>query len=126
MNENGTNQFGEMVKNKRLEMGKTLRSFCIEHGYDPGNHSKIERGILKPSLSEDWLLKLGTSLGFREQSEEMEMFFDLAYIANQKLPEYIMSDKELLNKLPAFFRTIGNHRHSKEKIEILINQIKTE
>ncbi len=43
--------FGEYFKKKRLEIGKTLRQFCLENGLDPGNISKIERGILRPPQS---------------------------------------------------------------------------
>lgn len=117
--------FGSKIKALRLRAKKSLRAFCLEHGFDPGNHSRLERGISKPPVDEEWLTKLGLSLGLNEESDDMRELFDLAYIANKQIPEYIMSDQELLSRLPAFFRTIGNSQHSKEKLESLIEKIKT-
>jgi hypothetical protein len=47
--------FGELVKKYRLAQDKSLRRFCEEHDYDPGNQSKLERnpasGIQYPASS---------------------------------------------------------------------------
>ena len=44
----GRNLFGDFVKNHRKKLKLTLRNFCLKVGIDPGNFSKIERGILPP------------------------------------------------------------------------------
>jgi len=41
---------GRFLKIQRIQRRIVLRKFCKEIGYDPGNYSKIERGLLNPSL----------------------------------------------------------------------------
>ena len=45
---NPKSYFGEFFKESRIKRNFTLREFCNKFGYDPGNISKIERGLLKP------------------------------------------------------------------------------
>ena len=40
--------FGEFFKVKRQALGLTLREFCLKHKLDPGNLSRMERGLLAP------------------------------------------------------------------------------
>lgn len=47
--------FGDFFKEKRIQKGFTLRGFCKAHGLDPGNISKLERGMLPPpSRKKSW------------------------------------------------------------------------
>jgi transcriptional regulator with XRE-family HTH domain len=117
-------KFGDFVKQLRLRKKQTLRRFCLEHGFDPGNHSKIERGILPPPKDEKKLTQLAISLGLKEGAEDWQTFFDLAIISNGKLPDYVMSDAELLGKLPLLFRTVKGEKISAEKLDKLIELIK--
>ena len=38
-------RFGEHIKARRLEMGLSLRAFCLKNNEDPSNWSKLERGL---------------------------------------------------------------------------------
>ena len=38
--------FGSFFRARRMALGKSLRGFCIEKGLDPGNISRLERGLL--------------------------------------------------------------------------------
>lgn len=116
--------FGNFIKNLRMKKNQTLRNFCLEHGIDPGNHSKLERGILPPPKDEKKLKQLALSLGIREGSEDWKKYFDLALVGNGKIPDYIMEDKELVNKLPVFFRTIKGEKIDDEKLSKLIKLIR--
>ena len=49
--------FGDLVKDLRIAQQKTLRQFCLEHGHDPSNWSKIERGINTPPQDEKTLAR---------------------------------------------------------------------
>lgn len=118
-------RFGDFVKSKRLELGKSLRSFCEEHGYDPGNHSKLERGIIKPTKDEDSLKKLALAVGIKENSKEMDDFIDMAHIENEKIPDYVLSDEEAIKMLPVFFRTSTGKKVPKEQLDELIKLIKS-
>jgi transcriptional regulator with XRE-family HTH domain len=55
--------FGSIVKDLRIGQRKTLRQFCEEHGLDPSNWSKIERGVNPPPKDESTLSKWARMLG---------------------------------------------------------------
>ncbi len=45
--------FAEFFKSKRIALRLTLREFCRQHNFDPGNISKLERGrIAAPQKKE--------------------------------------------------------------------------
>lgn len=117
--------FGQYIKKLRLDQNKSLRGFCEEHGLDPGNHSKLERGILKPSQDEALLRKLALALNIKEKSEAWNTFMDLATVGSGKIPDYIMENEKVLDKLPMFFRTVNGDKISREKLEQLIELIKS-
>lgn len=116
--------FGEYLKELRLGKNQTLRGFCLEHKLDPGNYSKLERGILPAPKDESKLKELAVSLGLRKGSLNWQRFFDLAFISKGKIPADILDDPEILNKLPLFFRTIKGEKISAEKLDKLIELIK--
>lgn len=57
------NNFGQALKAARVGLGWTLREFCLKNKLDPGNMSKIERGLLPPPRSarviQGWLRLMG-------------------------------------------------------------------
>lgn len=109
--------FGEFFKKKRLEMRKTLRQFCLENGLDPGNISKIERGILPPPQSREKLVQYAKCLGIAEGSDEWLEFFDIARTDIGRIPEDLLSDKDIVAQLPLVFRTIKGQKLTKEQLE---------
>lgn len=115
-----TQNFGEFFRLKRIELGLTLRAFCLRYNYDPGNISRLERNILPPSLDNDKLAALATALQIKRDSEEWVLFHDLAHTAKGQLPEDIKNNKEMNHFLPAFFRTMRNKKLSKAKLKKLI------
>ena len=116
--------FGEYVKNKRMEKDLTLREFCRRLEEDASNWSKIERGIMGPPQDEGKLKKIAAILGIEEGSEEWYRFHDMAKIGAGIIPDYIMSEKEIVDALPVFFRTIGSVKPTKEELEDFIETIK--
>lgn len=115
--------FGELFKQKRIALGKTLRQFCQEHQLDPGNISKIERGRLAPPGSEGKLKEYAKYLKITIGGKEWQKFKDLAAIGAGKIPED-MRDKELLAKLPVFFRALRDKKFSKKDLMELIKKIR--
>ena len=115
--------FGKFFKEKRISLGKTLRQFCQDHGLDPGNISKIERGRLAPPGSEEKLKEYAMYLKIKIGSEEWQKFRDLAAIGSGKIPEDL-KDKEILTRLPIFFRALRDKKFSKEDLEELIKKIR--
>ena len=117
--------FGAQIKELRLACGKTLRQFCLEFGYDPSNWSKIERDVNPPPKENNNVIKMGVHLGLNENSSQMQDFLDQAAIARGQIPQDVMSDNKLLEKLPVFFRTIRGAEFNEENIDSLIDKIKT-
>jgi hypothetical protein len=64
-------------------------------------------------------------LGIKQGSPDWDTLYDLANIDGGKIPEYIMSDKEVLKALPIFFRTIGSVKPTTEELHELILNLKT-
>jgi transcriptional regulator with XRE-family HTH domain len=109
--------FGEYFKKRRLKIGKTLRQFCLDNGLDPGNISKIERGILPPPQSRGKLSHYAKCLGIVEGSDEWLEFFDIARTDAGRIPEDLLSDKEIVAKLPLVFRTIKGQKLTGDQLE---------
>jgi transcriptional regulator with XRE-family HTH domain len=100
--------FGDLFKLKRIEKGLTLREFCRINGFDPGNVSKIERGLFQPPQSKEMLSKYATALGIEEGSED------------------IVANEELMTALPVLFRRVRNKTLDEKGLENIIKAIKRE
>ncbi|MBC8199557.1 MAG: helix-turn-helix transcriptional regulator [Desulfobacteraceae bacterium] len=118
--------FEELFSAKRKALGKTLREFCRENGFDAGNISKIERGILTPPQSKEKRLQYASALGIKEGSDDWLEFCDLATISAGKIPTGIVSDKELMAEVPVLFRSIRKEGVEKAKIQELLKALKKE
>jgi transcriptional regulator with XRE-family HTH domain len=115
--------FGAFFKQKRLASGLSLRQFCLEHGLDPGNLSKLERGRLAPP-QHDKLEEYARLLGIPEGSDDWYRFFDLAAAETGRIPEDILSDEEVVAKLPLLFRTLRGEKIPDEKLNELVKKIR--
>ncbi len=102
--------FGQLVKKLRLQRELGLREFCLKHGHDASNWSKMERGVVPPPSSEEALEKIAQELGIEKGSDQWMEFVDAAAVARSEIPADIMDDKELVGKLPLFFRTLRGQR----------------
>ncbi len=114
--------FGACFKERRIGLGLTLRQFCGKHGIDPGNLSKIERGVLPPPKDEI-LKRYARHLKLKEASDEWYEFFDLAAAESGRLPKELR-EKELVARMPMLFRTLRGKKLSKDKLDKLIKLIK--
>lgn len=118
--------FGIFFKEKRRESGLTLREFCRKNGFDAGNISKIERGLLPPPQSREKISEYADALGIKEGTDDWIEFFDLAATGAGRIPSDIASNDELMNALPILFRSIRKKDIDDEGLESLINSIKRE
>jgi len=116
--------FGEKLSELRRRTGLTLRRFCMMHGLDPGNFSKMERGRLSPPASREKLEQLASFLQLDKGSDEWHGFFDLASACRGEIPSDMMSDAELVKKLPLVFRTLRGQRVEPEQLDLLADIIK--
>jgi transcriptional regulator with XRE-family HTH domain len=118
------NKFGEFLKELRMRVGLSLREFCLQNGLDPGNYSRVERGMFRPPQDREIVAKYATALGLERGSDEWLHLFDLAAAERGQVPEDIMSDEELVDKLPVLFRTMRATQMSPEKLDEFIEKIR--
>jgi len=116
--------FGAFFKELRIGQKVTLRQFCQGHGYDPGNISKLERGLLPPPDSEAKLAEFAKALKIRRGSDAWYQFFDLARAARGKLPPDVLRKRDVVARLPLLFRTLRGQKVSAQKLNELIEMIR--
>lgn len=62
--------FGDFFSAKRKALQKTLREFCRENGFDAGNISKLERGLLKPPKRKEKRLQYASAFDIKKGSDD--------------------------------------------------------
>ncbi len=115
------NNFGEFVKTHRILNKLTLRKFCQLANYDPSNWSRIERGVMPPPKSKAVLEEIASILNLQKNSEVWYLLMDLAAIDH--IPEDLVSNEQILKKLPVFFRTLRGQKPTQEELEQLMSII---
>lgn len=118
--------FGSFFKEIRTRKGWSLRPFCEANGYDPGNISRLERGVFPPPESPQKLREYAKALALKEGSEEWIEFFDRAAAARGQLPADLQSDEKLVSHLPVLFRTLRGKKVTPEKLDQLAELIRRE
>ena len=118
------NGFGEFFKTKRRGLGLSLRAFCRKNGLDPGNMSKLERGVLAPPESRGKLEAYAAMLGLEEGSDDWFEFFDLAAAARGRIPDGLLEDERVVRALPIMYRTLRKDKPDREEVERLMKLIR--
>lgn len=116
--------FGQFVRELRSRKRWKLREFCLKYGHDPSNWSKMERGDLPPSEHRATLEQWAEQLELKKGSDDWYMFFDLAFQERGKIPDDLLSDEELLNALPLFFRTLRGQKPSEDELDKMIDLLR--
>jgi transcriptional regulator with XRE-family HTH domain len=116
--------FGSLLKSLRHAKGLTLREFCVANGLDPGNYSRLERGLFSPPQKPELLEKYATALGLVRGSDSWLEFFDLAAVTRGEIPKDLLTDEEVVGKLPVLFRTLKGSQITKEKLDDLVEKIR--
>lgn len=119
-----TTSFGNFFKERRISLGITLRQFCEKHGFDPGNISKLERGLFAAPQSGEKLEEYAKALELKQGSTEWIEFFDLAAISSRNWDVMKLKDDRLVDRLPLLFRTLDNKELTAEKLDEIIELIK--
>jgi transcriptional regulator with XRE-family HTH domain len=117
------NIFGEFIKEKRLLLNVSLRQFCLENGFDPGNISKLERCLLKPPGDKE-LEKYALALKIKKSSDEWKACYDYASVGRGAIPAELLADRQVVEQLPLFFRTLRGEKVPREKMRDLVKLIK--
>ena len=116
--------FGDYFKQKRIEKGFTLREFCRTFHLDPGNISKLERGMLPPPESKEKMEEYTSCLGLKKGTDDWYQFFDLAAACKGIIPHEFLDDEELIRSLPIIFRTFRSKKVSKQAVGDLIERLR--
>ncbi|HDH05248.1 MAG TPA: XRE family transcriptional regulator [Nitrospirae bacterium] len=116
--------FGDFFKQLRKKKKITLREFCIQAQADPANISRLERGAMPPPQDKDILERYAKAIGIKIGSDDWYTFFDLAAAGRGMIPKDLMSDSEVVKKLPAFFRTLRGQKPTEEEMLKLVDKIK--
>jgi len=116
--------FGEFFKAKRQSLGVTLREFCLKHKLDPGNLSRMERGLLAPPQDREVLEKYAKALEIKSGGDDWYTFFDLAAAANGRLPDELLEDQEVVAKLPLVFKTLRGKQLTEQQLSGLVKKIR--
>ena len=116
--------FGDFFKQTRKNKRITLREFCIKAQADPANISRLERGAMPPPQDTDILKRYADALSIKDGSDDWYTFLDLAAADRGIIPKDIMSDREAVSMLPAFFRTLRGQKPTEEEMRKLIDKIK--
>ncbi len=117
-------KFGELFKELRMATGLTLREFSSKCKLDAGNLSKLERGLLKPPQNHERLEEYAKALQLTKGSDAWYQFFDTAAADAGVIPDEVMADADVVDKLPLLFRTLRGQRIPEEKIRELIRVIR--
>jgi transcriptional regulator with XRE-family HTH domain len=116
--------FGSYFKELRTRKGWGLRRFCQANGYDPGNISRLERGVFPPPESPQKMREYAKALGLKEGGEEWIDFFDRAAAARGQIPADLQADEKLVGRLPVLFRTLRGRKVTSEKLDQLVEIIR--
>ena len=116
--------FGAFFKARRQAAGLTLREFCLQHKLDPGNLSRLERGMLPPPKDRARLEEYAGYLELKPGSDDWYQFFDLAAAAKGRLPEELLVDEALVARLPLLFRTLRGKRLTTKQLDDLLKKVR--
>jgi transcriptional regulator with XRE-family HTH domain len=116
--------YGEFFKEKRIGLKKTLRQFCLENKLDPGNISRLERGLMPPPQGSDKLEEYAKYLHIKNGTDDWYKFFDLARIEAGRIPEELLKDDAVVASLPILFRTLRGQKISEKKLDELVQLIR--
>ncbi|NQT39877.1 MAG: helix-turn-helix transcriptional regulator [Planctomycetes bacterium] len=116
--------FGDLLKRLRIERKLTLRQFCHQSGFDPGNYSRLERGVFSPPQDRQKLEQYAKALALSPGGGDWLEFFDTAAASRGEIPQDLLADEEVVKKLPVLFRTLRAKPVSAEKLDELVDQIR--
>lgn len=117
-------RFGAKLKELRMAQGLTLREFCSRHGFEPGNYSKLERGLFAPP-GNDKVDEYARALGLGVGSDAHVELRDLAALDRGELPHDLLSDEQVVKELPVLFRTLRGQRVEQEQLDDLVKLIRS-
>ncbi len=119
--------FGGYLRNRRIELGYTLRKFCGKTGLDPAYVSRVENGVHAALENREKLIEFAGHYEVYPDTPEMETLLNLASLSRNQLPEgFEITDPAVLKYLPAFCRTASKQDITREDVEELLRLLRGE
>ena len=116
--------FGVFISTLRRRLDVPLRRFCEQHGLDPGNYSKMERGLRPAPKDHGVRGKVAGYLKLTPEQVEWREFMDLADLSLGQLPRDLLADGAIAPKLPLLFRSLRGDPLSEEQFRELAELIR--
>jgi transcriptional regulator with XRE-family HTH domain len=114
--------FGEKLKELRIQKRLTLRECAAILAVDASNWSKFERSVT-PAPKDITILESWADF-FELSREEKVNFLDLAAISRKQLPDDIADDARVMEALPAFFRAVRDKELEGDKLKEFIEDLR--
>jgi len=116
--------FGNYLRGQRARRRISLRQFSQRAALDPGNVSKLERGLLAPPESEDVLMRYAGALGIARGSVEWQELVDMAAASRGELPPDLSDDAAVVSALPLLFRTLRGQRVTPQLMQAVVRKVR--
>ena len=115
--------FSEILKQRRIDLGYTVRKFAKAKGYDAGYISRLENGLIAPPAEAKKVEALAEALEFKRSSQKWIEFMDAAAIARNEIPEDLRQNEAAIKMLPAFYKSLREKNLNEKEAQRLIDLI---
>ena len=115
--------FGDFIREKRLALGLSMRSFAREVGMQPSNYCNVENGVLSPPSTEG-VQRIAVALHLDPASHEHVRLLDLAAEARSEVPADIAKMVRENELIPALLRTVESEHVSEKKLRGIIEDLR--
>lgn len=115
--------WGEFVRERRLDAGHGLRRFAALIGILPSNYNHMEKGRMSPPQSKERLDQIAEVLEIEQGSRDYHTFMDLAVAGKDKLPADVESYVKRNKLAPVLLRTLDNRKMNRRELEELVRQL---
>ena len=112
--------FGARLRELRNAAHIGLREFCEKVRMEPSNYSRLERDITPAPQDHGKLEPIREALSLEPQSSVWIDLLRLADLSRGALPRRVMTDAEVMNKMPALMRRLDGEPMTDEQVEELV------
>lgn len=117
--------FAKLVKSRRELLCLSSRDLANQLGLKPSDWNRIERAVQLPPKTHEFALELASALMIEENSTEyVELVNALRAASLRERP--LLSDEQLLSRLPIIFRTKDGKKPSKTELGRLAEKLRYE
>lgn len=116
--------FGELLRVRRAELRISLRVFSEAAQMDPGNVSRLERGVSPAPEAPEVLARVAAALRLAPSTPAYESLMDAAAASKGRIPSDLLTDDAVAARLPVLFRTLRSKPLNADQLDRLIDSIR--